>query len=38
MVALAATIRASAPIANIALVLGLVLGVVILAVNRLREP
>ncbi len=36
--ALAATIRASASIANIALVLGLVLGVVILAVNRLREP
>ena len=38
VVALAATIRASAPIANIALVLGLVLGVVILAVHHLREP
>ncbi len=38
LVALASTIRASASIANIALVLGLVLGVVILAVNRLREP
>ena len=37
LVALVAIIRASAPIANIALALGLVLGVVILAVNHLRD-